>query len=405
MERCAEAGWRCAASCGATPAGRPATIPFHDEDLRLEPKSPAARKGAPSLHGVSMALLALTALLAAGCVGDRFTASGWSGVSHADSSLLVGTRTGKVLALSPDGARRWEFPAGEEESAGAIYGRPAVANDLAYVAGYSGSVFALEKDTGQVAWRADVGGAVVGSPAVAAGRVVVPSSDGRLYAFDAGDGGEPLWTFPASGGLGKLWSSPTIHQGTVYFGSLNHRVYAVSLETGRSKWEFETGGAVTGKPLVLDGTVYVGSFDNSLYALDAANGEERARMGGEGWFWAGPVAGEGGQLLYAADLDGNLYAWDGTGTEPEWRFPVEARVVAPPLPLGPERIVLASDEGRVYLLDRNQRETLWTYPVGSPVRSPLASSGGVVYLTSLDGAVTALDVDGMQSIWTVEAGS
>ena len=66
-----------------------------------------------------------------------------------------------------------------------------------------------------------------------------------------------------------MHSSPAIgSDGTVYVGSRDKKLYALSGKSGVKLWEFETGDFVTSSPAIgSDGTVYVGSFDNKLYAI------------------------------------------------------------------------------------------------------------------------------------------
>ncbi|MFN3466802.1 MAG: PQQ-binding-like beta-propeller repeat protein [Candidatus Brocadiales bacterium] len=70
-------------------------------------------------------------------------------------------------------------------------------------------------------------------------------------------------------------SSPAIvPDGTIYFGSNDAHLYALSPE-GALRWRFNTRGAVTSSPAVGDeGTVYVGSSSGTLYAL-SPTGEEK----------------------------------------------------------------------------------------------------------------------------------
>ena len=73
------------------------------------------------------------------------------------------------------------------------------------------------------------------------------------------------WKFETHG---EIWSSPAIGiDGTVYVGSLDHRVYAIG-EDGNFRWAYETFGPIWSSPAVAgDGTVYVASVDRNLYAL------------------------------------------------------------------------------------------------------------------------------------------
>ena len=93
--------------------------------------------------------------------------------------------------------------------------------------------------------------------------VVVGSEDGRLYAYDAKTG-EPRDGFPFRA-EDKIWSTPVIKDGVVYFGSHDKHIYAVSLADGTLKWKFLTGGTVAGRPLLFRDMVIVGSFDHPFF--------------------------------------------------------------------------------------------------------------------------------------------
>ena len=75
-----------------------------------------------------------------------------------------------------------------------------------------------------------------------------------------------LWEFKTGDAVN---SSPAIgSDGTVYVGSMDHKLYALSGKSGVKLWEFKTGDAVYSSPAIgSDGTVYVGSYDDKLYAI------------------------------------------------------------------------------------------------------------------------------------------
>src|SRR5204863_10077294 len=80
-----------------------------------------------------------------------------------------------------------------------------------------------------------------------------------------GSTGTVIWTYLTGAGV---WSSPAIAlDGTVYVGSLDRKLYALTGD-GKLKWSFETLGYIFSSPAVAgDGTVYVGSVDGHLYAI------------------------------------------------------------------------------------------------------------------------------------------
>jgi outer membrane protein assembly factor BamB len=52
-------------------------------------------------------------------------------------------------------------------------------NDLVFTATYDGTVYALRRADGSVAWRGDVGAGIIAWPAVAGGTIVWPAGLGR----------------------------------------------------------------------------------------------------------------------------------------------------------------------------------------------------------------------------------
>ena len=81
-----------------------------------------------------------------------------------------------------------------------------------------------------------------------------------------GKPGTVLWEFETGR---HVVASPAIgRDGTVYVGSWDKKLYALSGKSGDKLWEFETGGSVFSSPAIgPDGTVYIGSHDNKLYAI------------------------------------------------------------------------------------------------------------------------------------------
>ena len=93
------------------------------------------------------------------------------------------------------------------------------------------------------------------------------------------------------GGLHEVWrahagetSSPAVSGGTVYIGSSDGKLYALTRgETNCSGtpttcaplWTAQTGGPIQfSSPAIVDGTVFIGSLDHKLYAFDAAGKKE-----------------------------------------------------------------------------------------------------------------------------------
>ena len=199
----------------------------------------------------------------------------------ADGTLFFGSQNGRVYAVNPDGSERWHHQTGDW-----VYSSPAIGADgTVYVGSYDGFLYALDPaevpQHQRVIWSYDAGDWIGSSPALTPQVNATPptlfigSRDGLLHAVNA-ETGQQIWTFDA--GQGGVYSSPAVgDDGTVYFGSYDQRIYAISPD-GSQQWRFETGlGGVFSSPAIgADGTVYVGSRDGTLYAIGSSSTGPRA---------------------------------------------------------------------------------------------------------------------------------
>ena len=81
----------------------------------------------------------------------------------------------------------------------------------------------------------------------------------------------PLWRFTPP--TPAVATAPVTAGGLVFVGDSAGAVRAIEADTGKLKWEFLTGGAVTFPPTIYKGDAYVGSADGWVYRLRAADGE------------------------------------------------------------------------------------------------------------------------------------
>ena len=303
----------------------------------------------------------------AGCTGGDLggVGSGWNGLAARDGVVYVGTKDGRVQALTDSGFEGvrpgWSFPQAEgTNDLQGVYGSPVVAGNLLYVAAENGYLYALDLENGSISdrgWRRPQGQPERMEPLVAGPAydpinelIIVPSEDGNLYAYDD-DTGEPIWDRPFPVG-DKIWSTPAVSNGVAFFGSHNGYVYSVNLATGEEEWSRRTEGVVAGRPLLVDGMVVAGSFDKKLYAFDAQDGTPRWQFEGTNWFWAGAVSN--GDLIFAPNMDGHIYALDTEGVL-QWKFDAGDSIVSPPV-LVPRGLVGAARNGRLTLLDISSGE-------------------------------------------------
>jgi outer membrane protein assembly factor BamB len=254
---------------------------------------------------------------------------------------------------------------------------PIVANGIAYVGTmYSPyAVLALNARTGAVIWQAPAPGPVQSPLATSNGRIYVVSLDGTLQALDAGTGAV-LWSYYAGPNLPSGNAAPAIANNKVYFAAGDTNFYALDATTGTVIWKSQLGNLES--PTVASNKVYVGSFTDSVYALNGDNGAI---------VWTAPVEPFGcceavaRGVVYVGSYDYNVYALNANTGAVLWKYATDNYVYFVSVANG---VVYAATYDAIYALDANTGAPLWSDRPAFAVSAPLTVANGWLYVTSLD---------------------
>jgi outer membrane protein assembly factor BamB len=227
-----------------------------------------------------------------------------------------------------------------------------------------------------------------------------PSHTGQSQADTSANKGKQKWTFASSG---TVQSSPAAGpDGTIYFGSNDNNLYAVTPD-GKQKWKFATGGAVTSSPaLGTDGTIYFGSWDKNLYAV-TPDGKLKWKFATGDLVLSSPAVGGDG-TIYVGSNDRNLYAVTPDGKQ-KWKFATGSAVVSSPAVGGSDgNIYVGSNDKNLYAVTPDG-EQKWKFATGDAVTSsPALGTDGTIYFCSSDKNLYAVNPNGTQK-WKFGTGS
>lgn len=378
---------------------------------------------------LSTLFIILSSLPLAGCGGSA-PAQGGSGPVSNDGTIHVASGDGRIYALNPLdrkdklaslSSREWVYPPESQKgsssnspfqgcgspstlSQSVVYSHPVVDKASLYFGTYDGNVYSLDTKTGQKRqpWDVSLGskGHIISSPIVNKETLYVAVGK-YIYALDKLTG-KTQWPSPFQA-EDRIWSNLVLIGDTLYFGSLDHRVYAISSRSGELRWQFATEGAIAATPLIDDNTLYIGSFDKGFYALDISSGKPRwtEPFRGSSWFWARAVSYD--SRVYTGDLDGKVYAIYAQSGKPAWTQPFQAASAIRSSPVIVDGIlVIASTNGHVYGLDANTGKERWSVPfkVGGGVMADLAVINGEIYVHAQDGLLYALEATTGRALWT-----
>jgi eukaryotic-like serine/threonine-protein kinase len=201
------------------------------------------------------------------------------------------------------------------------------------------------------------------------------------------------------------WTGITVEENVAYLAH-NQYVYAVDVNSGTQLWQFpERGqsGRTFYTPPVLshDGTqLLVGSYNNNLYALSSQTPQEEWVFETQGRIIGAPLVTSRG--IYAPSSDNVLYAVD-ANRSPLWTYRAEGSLWAQPAASSDESVIyVTSLDHHIYALDAETGRLRWNQNLGGAVvgTPTLSEDGSRIYIGSFSQNMYALDAQNGQVIWT-----
>jgi len=306
--------------------------------------------------------------------GPQYPAARSTPTVDGDRAYALGSDGDLVCVAAADGKEKWRKNVrkdfGGKPGMWAYSESPLVDGDVVVVTpgGPEATLVALNKQTGEVVWKAAVPG---GDPSGYASVVVTEAAGTRQYVQFLGKGvvgveaktGKFLWRWDDTGKGPANMPTPVAADGYVYTGAARTggglvKITSAGGEVKAEKVYFERDTPFTlGGQVLVDGSLY-GTNANSLVCIEFTTGKVR---------WAEKAVGPA-SLLYA---DGRLYAHEEkTGAvvlaevSPE-KFTEKGRFVPPGRPAPVNRgeqawAYPALADGRLYVREHG---VLWCYDV------------------------------------------
>jgi outer membrane protein assembly factor BamB len=205
---------------------------------------------------------------------EEYTLRGHAGVAIDNDLIYTGFSNGTLVALRKDtGSVAWSTSLkGDADRFMDVDATPVVIGDRVYVSSSSGGVYALDKATGLVRWRVPFWDAAqpsatgnVGGIATDGKTLYVSVADLGTYAIDLA--GNVLWRTGAKDG-GEP-ATPVVWNELLLLSLSHDGVFLADRRTGETLEYFDPGNGVSAAPTVTgDGRLFVMSNRGVLYAFD-----------------------------------------------------------------------------------------------------------------------------------------
>ena len=330
-------------------------------------------------------------------LGSAVTGSpAWTG----DAVLLTNSQ-GELLALQSSPAVRglalsplWQHAFSDVSSsnifAGSLYAQPLLAGDRLVAVLQGGSLWSLEAATGAAAHLADLGDNVLGNLAQVGGVVYAGTQHGQVAAYRL-PLGQPLWSTVLGGVIrfGPAASAQQVFVNTLTLTSST--ITALDAATGAVQWRqsFTNGAA---QPLLDSGRLIVAA--DSILALDPNSGAILWQS--DAFTVSGSLAVYNG-LVYAGGSGGqgvSFEALDASTGQSVWqaRDPVRFLYSRPAYDPAAGLILAGASAGQLLAYDARTGQRHWSFTADSPLESDPQVQDGVVYVTSQNGTLYAVEI-------------
>jgi outer membrane protein assembly factor BamB len=205
---------------------------------------------------------------------EEYTLRGHAGVSVDGELIYTGFSNGSLVALRRDtGSLAWSTSLkGDADRFTDVDATPVVLEGNVYASSSSGGVYAIDKTTGLVKWRVPFWDASqpsstgnVGGIATDTKAIYVSVADLGTYSIDLG--GNIIWRVGAKGG-GEP-AEPVLHGDLIVYSLANAGLFVAERKTGNTLEYFDPGDGISAQPTITgDGRLFVVSNRGVLFAFD-----------------------------------------------------------------------------------------------------------------------------------------
>lgn len=295
----------------------------------------------------------------------------------------------------------WKF---EMESGGFESAANIVKQDnqsVVYAAGITnkveGRLFAIDLDTGEKIWQFDSPDGFLTTPAYDNGRLYLGDMLGRFFCVDST--GKEVWNFKTDV---EINSSANLHGDHVLFGSQDATLYALDKSSGELAWKLVTDDQLQCSVTVADDTAFLAGCDSRLHVVDLNSGTEKGFVEIGSPTIATPAVAD--RIVYFGNEKGDFFAIDWQEKKAKWTHsdPKGGNSFRSSAAIAKGHVVVGARNRRLTSFHPETGEENWSVTLKNKVDSSPVIVGNRVIAASTDGRLYLVDLTSGELLQTLE---
>ena len=312
-------------------------------------------------------------------------------------AVIIGSCSGSVYALDrTTGDPIWLYDTSADGPPAQFHGEPLILGDRLIIPTDSdpkGHLYSFDITSGELLWKVPFNRGVTTTPLLLGDRLVVISWEGDVAAIET-KSGKILWRVTPVGTLetNLFISSPAHAADRILIADNTNRILALDASNGATLWRKTLPGRPNTALIVLSDDLVAGTHDGYLNWIDIKSGEVKKRTKLGGFPFGTPVrsdglllvlVGSGKSKLVAIDIATQAIRWE-QETPKEW-------TTYRPLVTG-SLVIVGNEDKDLCAFDRVTGERKWCRTVGQIPRGLGLSKDGILYVGSRNGIVQAFRI-------------
>ena len=164
-------------------------------------------------------------------------------------------------------------------------------------------------------------------------------------------------------------------------------------------WKFQVPkGAFESTPAIVDGIVYAADLDGKVFAFQLENGNKKWEAEFDAGFVA-PVACHN-DLIYVGDYDGKMYCLDKNGKK-VWEFQTDAEINSS-ANFYQDKVLFGSQDARLYCLDAKSGKLVWKHEAADQIRCTPTIVGDRTMIAGCDAQLHVINLKDGKAIHQVD---